>query len=221
MANTRDVIRYRLRRSLRDLADEKWQDDEVNDAINEAINEAWPSWFDPQVDTTTVTIATNTFSYALPTGCERLCQVWLEQDSGLPYVRVWNWRVARDVSVAGAVTRTLYLDRSNEYTTGKVLRLVYEAKCPELSDDTTETTVPFGFLIPKARSILLQTVMHSGPAYSTDFYNKQMAWNQQIAEDFRQRNAMQPLSMHVNYDPETFVMDQYAAPYISGRIRLE
>ncbi len=221
MGSNRALIRYRLRRSLRDQSDEKWDDDDINDVINEAINEAWPSWFEFQVDSTTVTIATNTFTYALPTTCERLCQVWLEQDTGLPYVRVQTWRMARDVSVLGAITPTIYLDNNNVYTVGKTLRLVYEAKCPELSDDTTETTIPLGFLMPKARSILLQTMMHGGPAYSTDFYNRQMQWNQQIAEDFRNRNAMQPLSMHVSSDPDWAAMDQYAAPYVSGRIRLE
>ncbi len=219
MANTRSVIRNRIRRSLRDLADEKWQDEEIDDAINEAINETWPSWFDPQVDTTTVTIATDTFTYALPTDCERLCQVWLEQDTGLSYVRVWNWRMTKDVSAAGAITPTLYLDRNNEYTTGKTLRLVYEAKCPELSDDTTETTVPLGFIIPKARSIMLQSFMSKSPGFSTDYHKLQMTWNQQIAEDFRGRNSMQHLSMHVNEYPDTAGGDQDAIPDGAGRSR--
>jgi hypothetical protein len=141
---TRLALRQRLRRKDADTGVDKWDDDEMNDAINDAINAAWPSWYVLKTDTTTVTTATDTFTYTLPTDCEFLAEVWLEQESTTPHERLYHVRVARNTT-AGVVAHTIYLDRANNYESGKTLRLVYEARAAELDDDTTSTSIPTGF----------------------------------------------------------------------------
>jgi len=122
-------------------------------------------------------------------------------------------------TASGTITYSLYLDRNNQYETGKTIKVVYEAPPPELSNDTDDTIVPLAFLIPKAKAYLYQMQMESAPASSTDVYKTMMSWSQQLAEDVRARRAMQHMISHVHYDAEEGGVDLYAVPGVIDRHR--
>ncbi len=214
---TRLVLRNRIRRSMRDLEEPRWTDDEINDAINWAVNDAWPSWFVVKQDTTN-TVASNTFIYALPTDCYWAAQVWLEQDTDLPYRPIVSWRQMATTSATGTVTYSLYLDNAETYETGKTVKVIYEAIPPELANDTDNTVVPDDFIIAKAKSYLFEMLMNEGPAQDVDHAKTLMQWNQQLAEDVRTKRGRRHIisTVHVG---GIATLDLLSMPGIVGKYR--
>lgn len=214
---TRLVLRSRIRRSMRDLQEQRWTDDEINDAINWALNDAWPSWFAVKQDTTN-TVAANTFIYTLPTDCYWVAQVWLEQDSDQPYRALAAWRQVPSASATGTDTYYLYLDNALSYEAGKTIKVIYEARPPELSNDTDNTLVPDDFVIAKAKTYLFEMLANEGPAQDVDAVKSLMQWNQQIAEDIRVRRGRAHILSHA-HTSGIATLDLLAIPGIVDRYR--
>jgi hypothetical protein len=215
---TRAELRLKLRRKMHDEDTNLFQDALLNDAINAAVDAAWPSWYIGQEDTS-IAIASNTFRYALPGDCESLSQVWLQQATSDPYARIWEWRWARETSGTGTVTSYLYLDRSNNYETGKLLRLLYEARPQSLDNDTDSTSVPTEFIIAKATVYLGESMLFEAPGKDVEMWQRVMQWNQQIAEDIRNRRRMQHQPSHIHQDIAGGSVDIYSQPGLVGRVR--
>lgn len=216
---TRAELRERIRRMMRDEAENLFQDELINDAINFALGEAWPSWYIAQEDITSIPIVADTFRYSLPSDCEFLAQVWLQRGTNEPYTRLVDWRTQDETSSTGALTHYLYLDQNNNYEAGKYLRLIYEAKPPEITNDTDDTVVPTAFLIPMASSYLAESMIHSGPGKDVEHWKMLMQWNKQRAEDVRSRQSMQHISSTITYRVSPGAVDIYAQPGLIGRVR--
>lgn len=215
---TRLVLRNRIRRSIRDLEEERWDDDEINDAINGALNDAWPSWYVVKQSTSN-TVAADTFIYTLPTDCEWVAQVYLEGDSNVAYKPLVAWRQVPSTSATGTASYLLYLDRANDYETGKIVKIIYEAKPPELGNDTDNTLVPDAFILAKAKAYLFEMLLNEGPAQDIDSAKTLMQWNQQIAEDVRQKQGRNHIMSQVHQSDGGFTVDLLAIPGIVDRYR--
>jgi hypothetical protein len=169
---------------------------------------------------TTHTIATNTFIYALPSDCERVLSVWLEQDSGQPYLEIKAWHVADSTSATGTITHNLHLDQNNSYEADKTLKVFYLGKPAELSNDTSETVVMDSFILAKAKSLLYeQRISKDAPAQDIEALEKMMQWNMQVAEDLRKYAPNKPVAS-AHWRPESEkTEDIYARHGIVDRVR--
>ena len=213
-------LRNAIRRQLRDESAEKWTDPLLNDAINNAIEESYPAWYELQIDSTTVTTAASTYSYTLPSDCEYLAQVWIEEGENVPYGKLVNWRVGHDVSSTGTVVRTLFLDNAGNYGAGNAIRLVYLAKPHALASDSDSTTVPSSYVQLMALVYLAQMMITEGPGHDVDHWRTMMAWAMQRADDIRKNQAMQLPISHVHYSTGG-VVDVLNQPGIVGRVRAD
>lgn len=110
-------------------------------AINNAIVRANERWGVPTIDTSTVTIATDTYQYSLPADLTWLRDVLRRDDAQSPWgtIERGNWGVSGTPG-----SQVLDLWAIGAYTAGDVLRLDYVARMSELSadDDTLSVGVP-------------------------------------------------------------------------------
>jgi len=204
------ALKEQLRRALRDESGTVYSDDLLVDAINTAIESAWPLWYDVHEDTTTVTIAANTFRYTLPSDVEYLAQVWLEQSSSEPYIPLRDCRWAAETSSTGSITKYLYLDKSANYETGKAVRLIYESQPQTLSASTDATSVPTPYVIPRACAYIFQRDMIEGPGKDTDHLKNMVALNLELADDYLQKARRNHITGHVHYSTSEGGWDIYA-----------
>jgi hypothetical protein len=216
---TRATLRNQLRRFFRDEDASKFTDEIIHDAIDFAIDEAWPWWFELMEDNTTITIATDTFSYALPSDCEELLQVHLERTSNEPYAPRVDWWWYQDTSSTGTVTKYLYLPQSNSYEDGKVIRLVYTAKPHNLASDTDSTTLPSPYVMAQAKVYLCEAMITMGPGKDVDHWKMLMSWNMQRADDIRNNMRQQRPPGHVHFREWDPAIDIYAQPSIIDKRR--
>lgn len=112
--------------------------EDMADAIAEAIRQAGDKWLVPESDTTTLTIAANTFEYSLPAAVVALLNVMRRDSSTEPWQNVnpQHWHMA---GVAGA--QILYLTSLLGLGTGDLLRLDFLKRLTALSTDATELDV--------------------------------------------------------------------------------
>jgi len=213
-------LRKTIRRQLRDESEEKWTNDLLNDAINNAIEEAYPAWHELQIDSASVTTAASTYSYTLPTDCEYLAQVWIEEGENVPYGKLVNWRVGHDVGSTGTVVRTLFLDNADNYGAGQSIRLVYLAKPHALVSDTDSTIVPTSYVQLMALVYLSQMMITEGPGQHVDHWRTMMAWAMQRAEDIKKNQSMQLPISHVHFSTGG-VVDILNQPGVVGRVRAD
>jgi hypothetical protein len=106
----------------------------IERAINAAIREAGTRWWVPSTDTSTITLAANTYSYSLPTDVVYIVDILYRSASDDPWesIETSNWYVA---GAPGA--QTLYLYDIGDYDTGDVLRVDYQVRLSELSADAS------------------------------------------------------------------------------------
>lgn len=151
MATTRDQLLDRIRRQFKGTAG----DTTIIEAINEAIRGA-EHWMVPKTDTSSVTIASETYAYALPSDLLVLLQVWARDAADDPWreVPAHMWRVE---GLYG--TQFLYLDSLEGLTTSTAIRLEYLTRLSELS--TPSATLNIGELMePLIVNYVVQYALH-------------------------------------------------------------
>ena len=75
-----------------------------------------------KTDTTTITIASSTLEYTLPTDCRELKQVWLQTDADVnDWQQVHDWYVQK--SATGSANKLVF---RRQHTAGYAVKLVYE-----------------------------------------------------------------------------------------------
>jgi len=100
-------------------------------AINAAILAAGETWLVFKSDTSTVTLADDTYTYSLPSDLVSLRSVWYRDDTDEPYKRVDAWRVTK---TPGA--QELHLDSLDGLDSGDALKLDYLARPSLLTSDS-------------------------------------------------------------------------------------
>lgn len=110
--------------------------DDILSAINHAISDVWSEVPRTTTDTTTITAASTTYEYALPSTCLRLIRVDSRTSSTQPYEKLNNWRVVENGS-----TKYLYLFSAP--TDGDTVRLHYIAE-PGTMDEDSDTLAGVG-----------------------------------------------------------------------------
>uniref|UniRef100_A0A6M3JEN3 Uncharacterized protein n=1 Tax=viral metagenome TaxID=1070528 RepID=A0A6M3JEN3_9ZZZZ len=127
------------------------QDQDVyNELINDAIREARAKFLIDRVDIT-LTLASSTYSYTIPSSMDFIFALYHDRDGSANYDelipdRWWSLKSSREVIVepevlAGHVGRKLEL-RGQYYH-------------PDLSNDTTDCTIPYNYIIKWAASEIL------------------------------------------------------------------
>lgn len=105
---------------------------EVVAAINAGIRAAGETWLKVVEDTSTLTIADDTYEYDLPVAVVRLLAVWVRDDSEEAWVAV----AGRNWSVGGTPgARVLHLDTLKGLAADDLMRLDYLARVGELTTD--------------------------------------------------------------------------------------
>jgi len=114
-------------------------DSEVDEAINRGIYKVWPYVAPVKMDTSTITLDSQTYEYALPSDCAYLKRVDYQSTTGQPYKVEHGWRVVDNVvsttvEAVTTITHPRYLYLYSPQATG-TLRLHYIANPVELSSD--------------------------------------------------------------------------------------
>lgn len=104
----------------------------IKRAINRAIGHA-DRWFKTVTDTTTITLDTDDYDYALPSDVIHLVQVWLRDDTDDPWREVspQMWRVSGEPG-----SMVLYFDAFEGMDDGYTVRLEYTAYLDTLDSDS-------------------------------------------------------------------------------------
>jgi len=107
-------------------------------AIRSGIARANSRWLVPVTDTTTVQIATDTYSYSLPTDVVRIDRILYRDDSSDPWLEVdpGSWRMS---GVPGS--QKLELTNIDAFDSGDYLRVEYVKRQSDLSNDSDELGV--------------------------------------------------------------------------------
>jgi hypothetical protein len=107
------------------------------DAVRAALVAGWPAFYSTVIDET-LTLAEDTYSYAMPSGIYHPTEVYQSaDDAGNTWLPLVDWRTR-----SNGTTRTLELEPRHRYTVGQTLRVVGIGPIAMPANDYSAITVP-------------------------------------------------------------------------------
>jgi len=116
---------------------------ELVEAVKTAIRTTYPHFY-RLVQDTSLTIASDTYEYDVPSAIDKVLQVEIsDSNDNISYYRqIRDWEVITQVSSSGTETRKLKLYEGHEYSTGYTLRLTGISRLATPSSDAGEVAIP-------------------------------------------------------------------------------
>ena len=190
------LTRSELREELGLLAGTFWSEAEMNGALNRAIDSAWPQICQIKEDDS-ITLATGYYTYALTETDiteKGIYQVWIERTNARD---LCCRRVLQDC-VDGQWRLHFPADHISSYN-GQGVIAKYHARWPRLTDDSTETEIPGGYLVHYG-AVSLATGIHTTKSqHNVDGYREMIPVWLELADRLKAQHRTVGLTRYVGF----------------------